>query len=52
MSDSGRKPEAPPARLPWLILAGIGVFILVWTAWFVVAMHHPVAEVPLAAPGR
>jgi len=32
------------------VLAAIALQLAAWTAWFVVASHHPVAEVPLAAP--
>ncbi len=36
----------------WLwVLAAFAVQLTAWTAWFVVAAHHPVAEVPLA-PAR
>ncbi len=33
---------------PWLwVLVAFGVQCAAWTAWFIVAAHHPVAEVPL-----
>ncbi len=32
----------------WLLFAAAGALQLAaWTAWFVIASHHPVAEVPL-----
>lgn len=31
----------------WFVVAGI-VFLGAWIAWFIIAAHHPVAEVPLA----
>lgn len=37
---------------PWLwVLAAVAVQFAAWTAWFIVAAHHPVVEVPLA-PAR
>ena len=33
----------------WLFFAAaIALQLAAWTAWFVIAAHHPVAEVPLA----
>jgi len=46
---------APPARsrLWLLVVAVIALQLAAWTAWFIVAAHHPVAEVPLTpAPLR
>jgi hypothetical protein len=31
-----------------LVVAVIALQLAAWTAWFIVAAHHPVAEVPLA----
>jgi len=40
---------AEPRRFrPWLwVFVAFAVQLAAWTAWFVVAAHHPVAEVPL-----
>ncbi|HVS51547.1 MAG TPA: hypothetical protein VHD62_04260 [Opitutaceae bacterium] len=37
------------SRLLWWALAAFAIQLAVWTAWFVLAAHHPVAEVPLAS---
>lgn len=40
-------PPARPSRL-WLWVVAVFAFQLtVWTAWFILAAHHPVEEVPL-----
>ena len=51
------KPPAqsrPAFRLspPWLIAGFIAIYLAGWAGWFVLASHHPVAEVPLATAGR
>lgn len=50
------KPQSAPARrsLLWLLfVAAFAVQLVVWTVWFVIASHHPVAEVPLVTnPAR
>jgi len=43
----------PPPRRSYLWLAVVVAFALqlaAWTAWFVVAAKHPVADVPLPSP--
>lgn len=41
-----------PSKL-WLCFVGaFALQLAAWTAWFVVASHHKVAEVPLANAGR
>jgi len=48
-------PPAPPPSKLWLVfVAAFVVQLAVWTALFIVAARHPVAEVPLAtsAPHR
>ena len=32
----------------WIVAACLAHFAT-WTAWFIIAAHHPVEEVPLAA---
>ncbi|MEO6873958.1 MAG: hypothetical protein ABI222_03965 [Opitutaceae bacterium] len=48
------KPNDPrPRSYLWLIfVAAFALQIAAWTAWFIVAAHHPVAEVPLATSPR
>jgi hypothetical protein len=37
----------------WWFAAAVALHVLAWSAWFTIAAHHPVAEVPLArAAGR
>ena len=38
-----------PSRLWLWVLAAFVVQVAAWTAWFVIAAHHPVSDVPLAA---
>ncbi|MFY9923524.1 MAG: hypothetical protein ABSF76_00985 [Opitutaceae bacterium] len=46
----GARPDRPAkSRLWWWIVAACIVHVAAWTAWFVIAAHHPVEEVPLAA---
>ena len=40
--------ERPASKLWFFVLAAFALQITAWTAWFVVAAHHKVAEVPLA----
>ncbi len=35
-----------PGLLCWA-LALFALHVAAWTAWFIIAAHHPVAEVPL-----
>jgi hypothetical protein len=46
--------RARPASRLWVVfVAAFAVQLAAWTAWFIVAAHHRVAEVPLAtAPAR
>ena len=37
-----------PSRLWLCFVVAFALQLAAWTAWFVVAAHHPVAEVPLA----
>lgn len=39
---------AKPSRLWIFVVAAFALQAAAWTAWFVVASHHHVAEVPLA----
>jgi hypothetical protein len=40
--------KAAPSR-PWLwVIVAFAVQLSAWTAWFIIAARHPVAEVPLA----
>jgi len=43
--------HSPPHRCyVWLVVvAAFALQLAVWTAWFLVAARHPVAEVPLAS---
>ena len=63
-TDSGRDasprhpqnaPDIAPAQSRlwlWFVFA-FALQIAVWTAWFILAAHHPVEEVPLTpAPSR
>jgi hypothetical protein len=56
-TEAGR-PSAPGAaggrsdnRLLWIAGAFFAVLLAGWAVFFVVAWRHPVATVPLAAPG-
>jgi hypothetical protein len=55
--QSARRHSAPPAaharssktsRLWLWFVAAFALQIAGWTAWFVIASHHHIAEVPLA----
>jgi len=48
------KPNEPrPRSKLWLIFVAAGVLQLAaWTAWFIIASKHPVAEVPLTTAPR
>jgi hypothetical protein len=37
-----------PARLWWWFVAACALHVGAWTGWFILAAHHPVADVPLA----
>lgn len=44
-------PATTPKSRLWLwIVALCALQLAAWTAWFVIAAHHQVAEVPLTAP--
>jgi hypothetical protein len=49
--SAGPQPRGPwrPGILGWT-LALFVLHLAAWTAWFIIAAHHPVAEVPLATP--
>lgn len=36
-----------PSRLWWWIGVMLAIQVTAWTAWFVIASHHPVEEIPL-----
>ena len=45
--------SAPPTSRLWLwVVAVISLQLVAWTAWFILASRHPVAEVPLATSGK
>jgi hypothetical protein len=45
----GRMSVAAPKSRLWLWLVALfGLQLVAWTAWFIVASHFPVEEVPLA----
>ncbi|MEY4939323.1 MAG: hypothetical protein RIQ93_1058 [Verrucomicrobiota bacterium] len=49
-------PQDPGNRKPsrlWLwLMVPVVLQLAAWTAWFIIASHHPVAAVPLASgPG-
>jgi len=46
MPGSPNRPRT--SRLWWWIVAACARHIAAWAAWFVIAAHHPVKEVPLA----
>jgi hypothetical protein len=37
------------SKLWILFVAAFALQLAAWTAWFIIASHHPVEEVPLAA---
>ena len=41
---------APRSRLWLWVLAAFSVQLAAWIAWFILASHHQVAEVPLVMP--
>lgn len=47
-------PNNSKSRVPiWLTIVAILLLQLAaWTAWFIVASHHPVSEVPLVTAPR
>lgn len=48
MKITEQKPARQASRLWWWVVAAFAVQIAAWTAWLIVASHHPVEEVPLA----
>ena len=38
----------PPRRWWWWVVAVFALQIAIWTAWFIVAAHHPVQEIPVS----
>jgi hypothetical protein len=49
-ADSAEPPR--PSRLWWWVGAAFAIQLLAWTAWFVVASHHRIEEIPLVDSGR
>lgn len=50
--DPGRpRPPGSGNLLLWIVGAFFAVLLAGWTVFFVVAWRHPVASVPLTAPG-
>jgi heme/copper-type cytochrome/quinol oxidase subunit 2 len=47
MSEEQSLSEAKPSRLWWWFVAAFILQALAWTAWFIIAAHNRVAEVPL-----
>lgn len=43
-------PAAKKSKLWLMFVAVIALQLAAWTAWFIIAAKHPVAEVPLAQP--
>ncbi len=41
-----------PSRLWWWIVAACALHVAAWTAWFIIAAHNPVDEVPIAGARR
>ena len=41
------EPAGPPSRWWVWIVAAFAVQFAVWIAWFIVAAHHPVEEIPV-----
>jgi hypothetical protein len=44
-------PRPKPSRLWLWFMAAFALQAAAWTAWFVVAAHNKIQEVPLAAAG-
>lgn len=44
-------PAAKPSRLWLWVVAAFALQAAVWTAWFIIASHYKVQEVPLATKG-
>lgn len=41
----------PLVERPWLlVVVGLGVFVLVWTVFILIAVTHPTESVPLVVP--
>jgi len=36
-----------PSRLWWFFVAAFALQLSAWVAWFIIAAHHPVGEVPV-----
>lgn len=44
-----KSPTKTRFSAPWLwVLALVTLQFAAWTAWFIIAAHHPVVDVPLA----
>ena len=46
------EPPAGRSRLWLIIVAVIALQLAAWTAWFIIAARHPVAEVPVVTAPR
>ena len=42
-------PKNKPSRLGYWVALAFAIQLIAWTAWFIIASHHPVPEVPLVA---
>jgi len=53
LSSKAQPDGAPskPSRLWLWVVAAFALQAAAWTAWFIIASHHQVAEVPLATSG-
>jgi hypothetical protein len=47
---SGNRSRERGSRLWLFFVAAFVLQLAAWTAWFIIAAHHKVAEVPLATP--
>lgn len=48
MSAEQNTTDSRPSRLWLWVLAAFALQLAAWTAWFIIAAHHQVEEVPLA----
>jgi hypothetical protein len=52
MTPSALLPRCLAPRIWWWFAAAVCLHFLAWTAWFLIAAQHPVADVPLAVPAH
>ncbi len=57
-NEAASHPSHPPAvargsgnRLLWMVGGVFALLLAAWTAFIIIAGRHPVAPVPIAAPG-